>query len=621
MMSYEEYILFSLKSPSFDPQTDSCIFHLSEAKPKIDIESLPLLNLGIKHVPIPRDTTNEAVLDHFSEFQRKTLWKSYFKDNPNLEDPWFDLRWYVKKTNPVPFPNYFKRFPTVCKVSKIFDSTSDLVRDFIASSPRKKIPPDLKKIQDIKKNNPDFVFLQTDKNLGFASMHIRDYHKAVMTHLNSEDYELIHSDFNGDNFSLPFFQNLGEEAYFLALEIEHFIGKQATTFILQNKLYDLPNFHVLPKVHKKYPPIKTRPIVGAVNWITTPFSKVLDAKLQEFLKEVKAPSILKNTQELTDCLDKFQLPREQQVLIVSLDVTSLYTNINLELLSSILAKENLFLDKMFKFVTNNNYFLFNNQVYRQKQGLAMGTNAAVNLANFYLATLLDKVILQEKKVLFYKRFIDDLFLFWTGTIPELNAFKLEMDNLIPGIKFTMESSNQELPFLDLNIMLRSDNQIHYSVYQKPMHKFQYLTRKSCHPPHTTKGVVKGELQRYFRNSSHKSYFDHTRDLFYRRLLRRGYSEKYLIPIFNDFTWFKLLEKQSSTTQTDPKKPLALLFPYSVRPGLIEFYKKLRNILLLLEAALPEYKLILTHSKSQAIGEILCSSKISTEQSKFLLANI
>jgi hypothetical protein len=41
------------------------------------------------------------------------------------------------------------------------------------------------------------------------------------------------------------------------------------------------------------------------------------------------------------------------------------------------------------FICDNDFFTYNDTIFKQQDGLAMGTNSAVNLANHYLLMLID----------------------------------------------------------------------------------------------------------------------------------------------------------------------------------------------------------------------------------------
>ena len=101
--------------------------------------------------------------------------------------------------------------------------------------------------------------------------------------------------------------------------------------------------------------------------------------------------------------------------------------------------------------------------------------------------------------MFLKRFLDDLFMIFTGSAENLHKFLAEINKLHPGIKFTMTHTRlpsdtscncdgpDNLPFLDTSLKI-VDGRIQSDLYRKPSDKNKYLLPSSCHPPHTSKNI-------------------------------------------------------------------------------------------------------------------------------------
>ena len=65
----------------------------------------------------------------------------------------------------------------------------------------------------------------------------------------------------------------------------------------------------------------------------------------------------------------------------------------------------------------NNYFEFEDKLYKQIHGKSMGTKVAPVYANLFLGKFEEENILNtndSKNIIFYKRFLDDIFLLWKG---------------------------------------------------------------------------------------------------------------------------------------------------------------------------------------------------------------
>lgn len=127
----------------------------------------------------------------------------------------------------------------------------------------------------------------------------------------------------------------------------------------------------------------------------------------------------------------------------------------------------------------------------------MGTKVAPTYATFVLGFLeekLNKNLEDQFSVEFktsiqqtWKRFLDDCFITWTKTKDELNMFYNILNNLNNHLKFTIDCSEQKLPFLDVMIIKREDIII-TDIYYKPTDTKQYLVYDSCHPKHIKNNI-------------------------------------------------------------------------------------------------------------------------------------
>lgn len=85
----------------------------------------------------------------------------------------------------------------------------------------------------------------------------------------------------------------------------------------------MPIFYVLPKIHKLGFPPKGRPIISGNNSPLEPLSKFLDFYLQPFV--LQSPSYIRDTKDFINKIEGMYIPPE--ALMVTLDVTTLYTSI------------------------------------------------------------------------------------------------------------------------------------------------------------------------------------------------------------------------------------------------------------------------------------------------------
>ena len=82
--------------------------------------------------------------------------------------------------------------------------------------------------------------------------------------------------------------------------------------------------------------------------------------------------------------------------------------------------------------------------------------------------------------------IDDIFFIWTHGKEYLEIFLQELNNFNPDLKFTYESNEKEIPYLDLNVNMYK---ISTDLYIKSTDRHQYLRFTSSHPNHTKRPIV------------------------------------------------------------------------------------------------------------------------------------
>ena len=144
-----------------------------------------------------------------------------------------------------------------------------------------------------------------------------------------------------------------------------------------------------PKLHKSFtnvPPL--RPIVSSINSFNYNLAKYLCNLLQP-----KIPSI-HSTQDTFTFIKELEEVRDYNNFLVSLDVSSLFTNIllneTIELALDYILSNNLEvnisrkdLKKLFQFASSETLFYFNGEIYEQVDGVAMGVLLVPVLANLF----------------------------------------------------------------------------------------------------------------------------------------------------------------------------------------------------------------------------------------------
>ena len=165
------------------------------------------------------------------------------------------------------------------------------------------------------------------------------------------------------------------------------------------------------------------------------------------------------------------------------------------------------LKKLFVFATSQTHFLFNNEIYDQTDGVAMGSPLGPALANLFMGYHENKWLNSEESstVLFYKRYVGDIFcLFKCET--DADRFLTFLNRQHPNIKFTIEKEkNNQLPFLHI-LNDSSSNKFVTSVYRKPTYTGLLTNYNSFTSPNYKKGLIKTLIDRTFRINSTWSGF-------------------------------------------------------------------------------------------------------------------
>ena len=304
-----------------------------------------------------------------------------------------------------------------------------------------------------------------------------------------------------------------------------------------------PQLYLLPKIHKGVSPPPGRPVVSANSCPTEKISAFVDIFLNPFLQEI--PSYIRDT---THFLNKLVvLPKlNDGAILCTLDVSSLYTNIpNLEGLQATARflgryrkndqnpePSNQSICHMLNMVLSMNDFAFNGKHYLQIAGTAMGTRVAPTYANIFMAYFEEiHVYTYPKRPMFWVRFIDDIFMIWEHGQSELDIFLKYLNRVHATIKFTSESSTQEVSFLDTQVKLQGDGTITTDLYTKPTDSNNYLMYTSAHPTHCKKGIPLGQFLRIRRICTEREDFVKQSVDKGKHFIRRGYPTDLVVKAF------------------------------------------------------------------------------------------
>ncbi len=456
------------------------------------------------------------------------------------------------------------------------------------------------------KNDPNIVIKKADKGSAVVVMNLEDYvHEADRQLSDPETYRVIGQDPTADlNIKVKrLLREMTDQEHLTEDNYDYLYNEDAT----------LGKFYLLPKIHKKGVP--GRPICNTIGHPTARISELVDVLLQPHVPSIK--SYIKDT---TDFLAKIrEVPALQEGgLIATLDVTALYTNIpnqqgivachrKLEEAAST-AIPPQYVSRMLDLVLKNNTFVFNDKMYKQLGGTAMGTKLAPAYANIFMGNLEEKLLAgYPLKPDLWLRFIDDIFLIWNHGEQNLIEFVEYLNSAHRSIKFTSEYSHTSVNFLDTKVCIDPSTKLLYTdLYTKPTDTHDYLHYSSSHPKSCKDSGPYSQLLRVKRICSKNEDCERHQENILGHYRRRGYPPQVLA---NNRE--KAKNNQPPRTQSG-RMPLVLTYN-PCNPNIIGIFKKHWDVLSVSPMCSEIFQELpmLAHKRTANLKDLLVRSKIST----------
>lgn len=270
----------------------------------------------------------------------------------------------------------------------------------------------------------------------------------------------------------------------------------------------------------------------------------------------KAKSHVENSYDLVNILSDVSMINNE--ILVSLDVTSLFTNVPLELVIDSINRRWEYIEKetniskkdfidIIKFVTSSTYFTFNNVKYKQIYGAPMGSPLSPIIADLVMqdleTTVLNTLNIEAR---YYFRYVNDVLII----IPEdkVNKVLHSFNSYHDRLKFMIEiEDNHRINFLDISIIV-INNVIHIDWFRKKTFSERTLSYLSNHPMCHKKGVIYNLVDRAILLSNpifHKKNLEFVINM----LIDNGYP---LDLIFNEINYrlkYLIMNKLNDNTLT------------------------------------------------------------------------
>lgn len=617
------------KSTYKNNENNSQKYVLNLSKYKVNHHEYSVLSKGLKFIPTPQNgNIKKVILNDFDEFARKLRCKYHFDKGENLPihpfkkpsgyNPPFTcyaLEDYIDKT---------KLELSSIPIKKIHNNTSKLEREALTSL----------------RNNNNIVIKKADKSNTIVIMDKDQYIAEAMRQLKSKHYMQVDKP---DLHNLHhIIQNRVTQMY-----SKGSIDKETYRYLCDNKpSLKCGHLYLLPKIHKikdevryalqngqcsirQLPP--GRPIISQCDTPTRKIGAYCDYFLIPIVQNQS--TYIKDTADFINKIETLELPAE--VLLITYDVTSMYTNMEFgELLSAVNETyknankpqidipypETEDLIFLLKCVLENNYFEFNGKYFKQIIGCSMGAIPSPEISDTRMYQITNYIMSKFKfanRVLYHGRFRDDGFIAFNGTQNEILQFFDIGNTCHEHLKFTYEISEKSVNFLDTTIYkgirFQENNILDIKSYVKPTNNFQYLHRKSTHSPSVFKGFIKGECIRHTRNTSDPCILSTILTDFKTHLSKRGYSDKEIDPIIRTM---ENTNRKKFLVKTDLKckqrQPNVMITKYNphfkgLKKRILKYWNVLKNDEICKELFTKEP--IIAYSKHKNIGEMIIQSRL------------
>lgn len=385
----------------------------------------------------------------------------------------------------------------------------------------KKPDPTANVIKRFLKDNKDLLVTRADKGQVTVLLDRNAYLTAGLDLLNDQStYTKLQKDKNvtAQNLNNKLVKLWNQKKY-----ISDDLQKHLTT-----NTSTCPRLYILPKIHK--PNLSYRPIVSSINGPLHKLGRFIHTKLLPLTSDHFSST--KNSLHFKQSTESIIIP--DGYTLISLDVTSLFTNVPIELVKNAINNRKNKLSgnipsseiiKAVEIIMTNTYFQFNNSHYKQHWGLPMGSPLAPVCADLAMQDLETHCLNQLNFTIpFFHRYVDDIL-----TCVPTDKIQLVIDTFNayhPRLNFTHEiESDGKIPFLDL-LVIRKGNNLIYDWYRKPTFSGRLLNFHSHHPMHQKIAIILNLVDRVY-NLSDKQFFNGNL-LFAKHILRiNGYPSDFV----------------------------------------------------------------------------------------------
>ena len=574
-----------------------------------------MLKNGLKFVPDPRKFDKDQFITDTENFAKKL--KTYFYlGETKLQDKNFRDNMFSNPSRWVPPEPEDPVIQSVVKGIKLNGENPSFNKNF-----RPNMCPEMYESLDNLKNNPQIVIKDADKG-GATIIMAKDEYHLKMEEILSDEGTYININLN----EMPLNKLMAKvkrfvkshETYFTEKEIDYLCNFEPSLAYIYGK----PKIHKCQKLQQLVScgshthnnvlnyrlnelNISMRPIVSGRRCPVSRLCELAKLLLAPFEKLI--PHLIIDSFDFLRRLPKVITGTD--ICMIAIDIEKLYPSISNELgqealnfwleeykNSFIKDFDTKFTIDLVRFIQDNVYLTFNEKLYRQRQGTAMGKNHAPPYANLTIAYLIIKRLYPrletrfgvavrahiEQNIFIY---LDDGFILLDQHILHPDTLIKMLNELDSNIKFTYEKSNVQIAFLDILIKIEKTtlskiNGLHsYDISTDIFHKetdaFNYLPFNSSAPRHIKRNIPYTLARRIAAIVS-----DNTIQIKrYHDLKIRLINKKYPLELINDgISKAQSMERSNLLTKNQRKNTentVSLVFDYN--PKIVDPAQKVREL--------------------------------------------
>ena len=403
-------------------------------------------------------------------------------------------------------------------------------------------------IKNLSKNT-NIKIIKQDKGRGVIIMDTPVYQEKCLTILNTQQFIKLNNDptKSTEGKIQRAIRNVKSKI------IEQDYKKIYPTGSSPGRFYATAKLHKMPENDNDIKNLPIRPIISNINTASYDLAKYLSKILTPLST---SEFTVKNSEDFIIKFKNQIVPTDYK--IISFDVVSLFTSIPLDYTIDLILRR-IYVNKeiateipkkdmktLLLLCTKQVHFTFNDEIYTQKDGVAMGSPIGPILSNIFMVDLETTVLPTLTSYMTnWKRYVDDTICYINENAIENVLTKLNSHH--SNIKFTYEKEkDNKISFLDV-LIERSEGTVTTSVFHKKTNSDIYLHWNSYAPTNWKRGTLRTLIQRAHRICSDRLVLNKEIE-YIRRIFKvdNGYPEWVINDVIN-----KVEEKINSSMDISP----------------------------------------------------------------------